>query len=69
MKRLRDAARIPGATGVIDLDGFLQPLAKIGYDGLVRAEPFSTTLNMLDNETAMNVTIDSLKAAVAKAGL
>lgn len=65
-----DVAReLPGATGVIDLDGFLQALAKIGYDGPVRAEPFSNTLNMLDNDAAMKATIASLKAAVAKAGL
>ena len=65
-----DVAReLPGATGVIDLDGFLQTLAKIGYDGPLRAEPFSTTLNMMSNEMALQATIDSLRAAVKKAGV
>lgn len=65
-----DVAReLPGATGVIDLDGFLQTLAKIGYDGPLRAEPFSTTLNMMGNEMAMRATIDALRNSVTKAGL
>lgn len=52
-----DTAReLPGATGVIDLKGFLQSLVKIGYDGPVRAEPFSRTLNQMDNELALAAT-------------
>ena len=31
---------LPAATGVIDLAGFLQSLARIGYDGPIVAEPF-----------------------------
>ncbi|MCC6730902.1 MAG: sugar phosphate isomerase/epimerase [Chthonomonadales bacterium] len=31
---------LPGATGVIDLVGFLRALAEIGYDGPVTPEPF-----------------------------
>ncbi len=31
---------LPGATGVIDITGFLQTLAQIGYDGPVTPEPF-----------------------------
>ena len=65
-----DVAReLPGATGVIDLDAFLQTLAAIGYDGPLRAEPFSTTLNMMDDNMAMQATIASIRKAIAKAGL
>lgn len=43
---------LPGATGVIDLAGFIAALAAIGYDGPVRPEPFNQALNALDNDPA-----------------
>ena len=36
--------RLPGATGVIDLDGFMGVLKTIGYDGPVKVEPFMKSL-------------------------
>ena len=33
---------LPGATGVIDIAGFLQALKQIGYDGPITPEPFGT---------------------------
>ena len=36
--------RLPGATGVIDIAGFLQTLREIGYDGPVTPEPFEKRL-------------------------
>jgi len=36
--------RLPGATSVIDLVGFLQALDRIGYDGPVAVEPFDASL-------------------------
>ncbi|MEM9261583.1 MAG: TIM barrel protein, partial [Bacteroidota bacterium] len=63
-----DVAReLPGATGVIDLDTFLNAIVKIGYDGPVRAEPFSRTLNMMDNELAMAATYAAVASSVQKA--
>ncbi|MFK8165657.1 MAG: sugar phosphate isomerase/epimerase family protein [Lewinella sp.] len=63
-----DLARdLPGATGVIDLDGFIKALQKIGYDGPVRAEPFNTTLNQMSNELAMAATQAAVLGAVKKA--
>jgi len=63
-----DVAReLPGATGVIDLDGFLKAIQKIGYDGPLRAEPFSATLNAMDNDTALKATHAAVMAAVTKA--
>lgn len=38
---------VMGDTGVIDLDGFLQSLQKIGYTGPVTPEPFSRELNAM----------------------
>jgi 2-keto-myo-inositol isomerase len=61
------ARELPGATGVIDLDGFIKALVKIGYDGPVRAEPFSTTLNQMSNELALAATQTAVLEAVKKA--
>lgn len=55
---------LPVATGVIDLKSFLEGLVEIGYDGPVRAEPFNKKLNELDNQTALQMTIDAMQKAV-----
>lgn len=39
--------RLPLATGVIDLRGFMHALTSIGYDGPVTAEPFDGQMNEL----------------------
>jgi len=44
--------RLPGATGVIDLAGFLDALRTIGYDGPVVAEPFEPKLGQMPPEEA-----------------
>ena len=41
-----------GATGVIDLKGFLGALRKIGYDGPVVCEPFKKSLGELPDDAA-----------------
>jgi sugar phosphate isomerase/epimerase len=56
---------LPAATGVIDIRTFLNALAKIGYDGPVRAEPFNRPLNTLENDQACAATIRALRQAVA----
>jgi sugar phosphate isomerase/epimerase len=43
---------LPVATGVIDIAKFVRALARIGYDGPCRPEPFNKTLNALDNDPA-----------------
>ncbi len=44
--------RLPGATGVIDIAGFLAALAEIGYDGPVTPEPFDKSLATLPADQA-----------------
>lgn len=51
---------LPGATGVIDLAGFLGALRKIGYDGPVTVEPFNEPLKKLPLEAAVKATADAL---------
>lgn len=56
---------LPMATGVIDLKTFLGALVEIGYDGPVRAEPFSKPLNQMDNEEALATTAKAMRKAFA----
>jgi len=63
-----DVAReLPGATGVIDLDTFIQTIAELGYDGPVRAEPFSQTLNAMEDDLAIAATYSAVAGSVEKA--
>jgi len=64
---LDGARRLPGATGVIDLDGFMQALAGAGYDGPVTAEPFDAEVSALPAEEAAARTAKATRAAVARA--
>ncbi len=59
--------KLPGTTGVIDLDGFMQALADAGYDGPVTAEPFDETVNALPQAEAAAVTAKTTRGAVARA--
>jgi sugar phosphate isomerase/epimerase len=59
---------LPCATGVIDAGAFLRALARIGYDGPVRAEPFNAALRALPPEEAVAATVRAMKAAFAKLG-
>jgi sugar phosphate isomerase/epimerase len=54
---------LPCATGVIDLKTFLNALAKIGYDGPIRAEPFKAELRKLPAEDAVARTAQAMKQA------
>ncbi len=48
---------LPGATGVINIAGFLQALQAIGYDGPVVAEPFAKELAALPSDDARLQTV------------
>ena len=52
--------RLPVTTGVIDLKGFINALVKIGYDGPVECEPFDQELRRMEDNAALQKTIDSL---------
>jgi sugar phosphate isomerase/epimerase len=64
--------RLPLATGVIDLAGFMGALRRIGYDGPVTVEPFDGQLNDLaarDPHAAATTTAESLGGLWQVAGL
>lgn len=58
--QLDQVRRLPGATGVIDLSGFLGALREIGYDGPVTPEPFERSLDDLSPDEASRTTLDHL---------
>ncbi len=51
---------LPGATGVIDIAGFVGALGRIGYDGPAAAEPFNQEVNGMEDEAAAGAVIASL---------
>ena len=55
--------RLPGATGVIDLAGFLAVLRELGYDGPVTPEPFDKSLAALGAEEACKQACEHMRAA------
>ena len=64
-KQMDGQRELPLATGMIDAGAFLNALQKLGYDGPVRAEPFSKTLNEMDNEAACAMTAEAMQKAFA----
>jgi sugar phosphate isomerase/epimerase len=56
---------LPCATGLIDVGAFLSALNQIGYDGPVRAEPFSQIVNHMPKDDACAAAAASLQRAFA----
>ena len=54
---------LPMATGIIDMQTFMDALVEIGYDGPLRAEPFNKALNDMDDELAVKTTSEAMKKA------
>lgn len=52
--------KLPVTTSVIDLKGFINALVKIGYDGPVECEPFDQELRKMEDNAALQKTIESL---------
>ncbi len=60
---------LPGATGVIDLTGFLETLQRIGYEGPVAVETFWKRPQEAGHEVAAQEAGLAVKAAFEAAGL
>ncbi|GLV56732.1 sugar phosphate isomerase [Dictyobacter sp. S3.2.2.5] len=60
---------LPGASGVIDIAGFLQALQSIGYDGPVVVEPFNAEHRTLPYAERVKATRASLAKIWQQAGL
>jgi sugar phosphate isomerase/epimerase len=68
-EQIDDQRLLPGASGVIDIAGFLQVLDRLGYDGPVAAEPFNAELNAMPPDGRVRLTGHSLARIWAQAGL
>ena len=53
---------LPGATGEIDLPGFLDALRSIGFDGPVTAEPMNQALREMPDEEAIRAVASAMNA-------
>ncbi|MEA2711515.1 MAG: hypothetical protein QOF78_4116 [Phycisphaerales bacterium] len=69
-EQLDNVRDLPGATGVIDIAGFLRTLKEIGYDGPVTPEPFKKELKDLpDDEARLKLVGKAMNDIFGKAGL
>ena len=62
-QQIDNQRELPASTGIIDLSSFLKALVKIGFDGPIRAEPFNSKLNAMDNQAACQTTAVAMKQA------
>ena len=60
---------LPGATGVIDIAGFLQSLQQIGYDGPVTPEPFVNLSSLPSDAERLKTVGAAMDDIWQKAGL
>jgi sugar phosphate isomerase/epimerase len=59
-EQIDNRRKLPVATGVIDLKGFINALVKIGYDGPVECEPFDQELRKMQQDEVLQKTVESL---------
>lgn len=62
-EQLDGERELPMASGVIDMQSFLDALLEIGYDGPTRAEPFNQELRDMEDEAALKAAADAMKKA------
>ena len=68
-QQIDNRRELPAATGVINLQEFLEVLVEIGYDGPIRAEPFNRILNEMENETAVAETAEAMRKTFTLIGI
>jgi sugar phosphate isomerase/epimerase len=69
-EQIDQVRELPGATGVIDIAGFLRALESIGYAGPVTPEPFKKELTALPSDEARLKTVGAAMDKIfAQAGI
>jgi sugar phosphate isomerase/epimerase len=66
-EQLDDVRLLPGASGMIELVGFLRALDRIGYDGPVAVEPFDAALARVPPAERVRLAAESLHSALTAA--
>ena len=64
---LEDTDRVLPGRGVIDLVGWFQAIAEIGYDGYVAIEIFDEAFRNQDREVAVSIAKQALDAVLERA--
>jgi sugar phosphate isomerase/epimerase len=64
-KQIDNQREIPMATGVIDMDGFLNALASFGCDAPARPEPFNSILRAKPREEILSTVVAAMKKAMS----
>ncbi len=54
---------LPMASGLVDMQSFMDAMVEIGYNGPMRAEPFNQPLRDMENEAALEATHKAMKQA------
>ena len=67
--QIDDQRMLPGATGVIDVETFLNTLDRLGFDGPIAVEPYNADLNSLEPLQRALVARQSVDTVFKKAGL
>jgi sugar phosphate isomerase/epimerase len=68
-EQLDGKREMPLSTGVINIKEFIQGLLSIGYAGPVRTEPFNEAINAMDDDAALQLNLETMKKALALAGV
>ena len=68
-EQIDNERRLPGETGVIDLNAFLQGLKAIGYTGPVTPEPFSQKVREMEPQDAIRATAEAVMRVWRDAGI
>jgi sugar phosphate isomerase/epimerase len=68
-EEVRDNHRHMPGEGIIDLQGFLQALGKIGYDDGISPEPLGRVPAEMPPEEGARLALDTTRAVMKKAGL
>ncbi|WP_145424317.1 sugar phosphate isomerase/epimerase family protein [Symmachiella dynata] len=59
-EQIDNVRRLPGSTGVIDIDTFLQTISDTGYEGPMTAEPFAAGVRTLNKNRVVELVSESL---------
>ena len=68
-RQVDSVRELPGATGIIDIAGFLKALTALGYDGPVTPEPFCKALREMPREAAAQKVGQAMDRIWTMAGL
>jgi sugar phosphate isomerase/epimerase len=67
--QIDDQRMLPGATGVIDTNAFLEALAMLRFDGPVSVEPFNVEVSAMEPRARVRAARGSVASALHAAGL